>query len=60
MKALQNLGAIVHGICLFDKQVVCTRDNWAVGIRARNGRRRRQTVEGEQSNRLRGITMSGE
>jgi hypothetical protein len=43
-KTLQNLGAVVNGIGLLDKQVVCTRDNWAVGIRARDGRWRRQAV----------------
>ncbi len=45
MKTLQNLGAVVNGIRLLDKQVVCTRDDWAIGIRARNGRWRRQAVQ---------------
>ena len=42
---IQNLGAVVNGIRLLDKQVICTRDNWAVGVCAGYGRRWCQAVE---------------
>jgi len=42
---LQDLGTIMDGIRLFDEEIVRTGHNWAIGVRSRNGRRRRQTVE---------------
>lgn len=43
-KTFEDLGAIMNGIGLLDEEVVCSWDNWAVGIRARDGRRGRQAV----------------
>lgn len=42
METVQDLGAVMNGIGLLDEQVVCTGDNWTVGVGARNGRRRCQ------------------
>ena len=51
VETLQDLGAIMNGIRLLDEEVVCTGDNWAVGVGPRNGRRRCQTVEGRKIRR---------
>ena len=44
METLQDLGAIMNRVGLFDKQVICAGDNWAVGVGAWDSRRRCQAV----------------